>query len=192
MKFSQIEKQDLFKAWLMLSIAFAIVMGGFSFTFQFAIQMAIAAITVGLGFLLHEMGHKFLAQEYGCIAEFRANMQMLVLAVLMSFFGFIFAAPGAVFISGRHINTEKNGKISAMGPLMNIILALIFLGFLFYFPDSILVYYGFLINSWLALFNMIPFAIFDGAKILRWNKVVYGIMVAVSFLLLNVPPFIPK
>jgi len=44
----------------------------------------------------------------------------------------------------------------------------------------------------LALFNMIPFAIFDGAKILRWNKVVYGAMVAVSFILLNVPPFIPK
>ena len=68
MKFSQIEKQDLFKAWLMLSIAFAIVMGGFSFTFQFAVHLAIAAITVGTGFLLHEMGHKFLAQEYGCIA----------------------------------------------------------------------------------------------------------------------------
>jgi Zn-dependent protease len=79
-----------------------------------------------------------------------------------------------------------------MGPLMNIILALIFLGFLFYFPNSKLVYYGFLINSWLALFNMIPFAIFDGAKILKWNKVVYGVMVAFSFILLNVPPFIPK
>ena len=192
MKFSEIEKQDLFKAWLMLSIAFAIVMGGFSFTFQFAIQMAIAAITVGLGFLLHEIGHKFLAQKYGCVAEFRANMQMLFLAVLMSFFGFIFAAPGAVFISGKHISIKENGKISAMGPLMNIVLALIFLGFLFYFPGSILVYYGFLINSWLALFNMIPFAIFDGAKILKWNKVVYGIMVAVGFILLNVPPFIPK
>ena len=192
MKFSQIEKQDLFKAWLMLSIAFAIVMGGFSFTFQFAIQMAIAAITVGTGFLLHEMGHKFLAQQYGCVAEFRANMQMLFLAVLMSFFGFIFAAPGAVFIGGKHVSVSENGKISAMGPLMNIVLALIFLGFLFYFPNSILVYYGFLINSWLALFNMIPFAIFDGAKILRWNKVVYGAMVAVGFILLNVPPFIPK
>jgi Zn-dependent protease len=192
MKFSQIEKQDLFKAWLMLSIAFAIVMGGFSLTFQFAIQMAIAAITVGTGFLLHEMGHKFLAQQYGCVAEFRANMQMLVLAVLMSFFGFIFAAPGAVFIGGKHVGVKENGQISAMGPLMNIVLALIFLGFLFHFPDSILVYYGFLINSWLALFNMIPFAIFDGAKILKWNKIVYGSMVAVSFILLNVPPFIPK
>ena len=149
MKFSEIEKQDLFKAWLMLSIAFAIVMGGFSFTFQFAIQMAIAAITVGLGFLLHEMGHKFLAQKYGCVAEFRANMQMLFLAVLMSFFGFIFAAPGAVFIGGKHVGVKENGQISAMGPLMNIVLALIFLGFLFHFPDSILVYYGFLINSWL-------------------------------------------
>ena len=97
MKFSQIEKQDLFKAWLMLSIAFAIVMGGFSFTFQFVIHMAIAAITVGTGFLLHEMGHKFLAQQYGCVAEFRANMQMLFLAVLMSFFWIYFCSSWCCF-----------------------------------------------------------------------------------------------
>ena len=40
--------------------------------------------------------------------------------------------------------------------------------------------YGFMINSWLALFNLIPFGNFDGVKILRWNKAVYFIMVAIA------------
>ena len=51
---------------------------------------------------------------------------MLVLAILMSFFGFIFAAPGAVVIKASYIHPSKNGKISLAGPLTNIILALLF------------------------------------------------------------------
>lgn len=192
MKFSDIEKQDLFKAWVMISLAFAIVMGGFSLTYQFAIQIFVAGFTVGLGFLIHEMAHKFVAQKYGCFAEFRANMQMLFLAVIMSFFGFVFAAPGAVYIMGGHITTARNGKISAAGPLANLVLAFFFLGFLISYPEMTLFYYGFLINTWLALFNMIPFMPFDGAKILKWNKLIYAAMVAVSFVLMNIPAILLK
>ena len=41
--------------------------------------------TAGLGFLLHEMGHKIAAQHYGCEAEFRSDDSMLYLAVGMAF-----------------------------------------------------------------------------------------------------------
>ncbi|MBT3406387.1 hypothetical protein HN419_04415 [Candidatus Woesearchaeota archaeon] len=44
--------------------------------------------------------------------------------------------------------------------------------------------YGATINTWLALFNMIPFGMFDGKKILRWNKIIYGVMVAIGIILL--------
>ena len=192
MKFSDLEKQDLFKAWVMISLAFAIVMGRFSLTLAFGVQILVAGFTVGLGFLIHEMAHKFVAQKYGCFAEFRANMQMLFLAVVMSFFGFVFAAPGAVYIMGGHITTARNGKISAAGPLANLVLAFLFLGFLISYPEIVLFYYGFLINTWLALFNMIPFMPFDGAKILKWNKLVYGLMVFVSFVLINIPAILFK
>ena len=54
----------------------------------------------------------------------------------------------------------------------------------------ILAFYGFFINSWLALFNMIPVWNFDGAKVLKWDKKVYGIIVAVSLLFLFMQNFI--
>ena len=153
------------------------------FSLDFPVFFGVAAITVGIGFIFHEMGHKFLAQKYRCWAEFRSFDAMLGLAVLMSLVGFIFAAPGAVMISGT-VTRDRNGKISAAGPMMNIILALVFLGIGFLIPGlaenhigASIVSYGFFINSFLALFNMIPVGNFDGSKILRWNKVVYGGMV---------------
>jgi len=141
---------------------------------------------------LHELGHKIVAQRYGCFAEFRSFDQMLILAVLMSFFGFVFAAPGAVMINGP-VGVRRNGKISAAGPVVNLILAIAFLWVLLMQPVGILkviAFYGFFINSWLALFNMLPFWNFDGKKVLRWNKKVYGIIVAVALGLMFLQNFI--
>lgn len=160
---------DISKAWVAISIAFAIVLAR---AFSFIEAIAIAAVAVGLGFLLHELGHKIVAQYYRCFAEFRSFDQMLILAILMSFAGFVFAAPGAVMIHG-FVNRERNGKISIAGPGVNIVLAIIFFVLNLVFKNVILLY-GFKINVWLALFNMIPFGNFDGAKVLRWNKKIYG------------------
>ena len=104
---------------------------------------------------------------------------MLYLAVGLAFLvGFIFAAPGAVMIHGM-ITRKENGIISLAGPLVNYILAMIFLGLLSLFPNfSFIFQIGFFINLWLGLFNMIPFGNFDGIKIFNWNKVIWGMMVA--------------
>ena len=181
---SEQELKDLLKAWIAISLAFAIAMSNSIFSSGIYAKFIIASLTVGIGFLFHELGHKFVAQKYGCFAEFRSFDNMLLLAIAMSFFGFIFAAPGAVMISG-HVNKKRNGKISAAGPIVNLILASIFLALIFIEMPKLfnsIAYYGFVINSWLALFNMIPFWLFDGYKILRWNKVVYGIIVNTAFL----------
>ncbi|MEK6949941.1 MAG: hypothetical protein AABX34_06985 [Nanoarchaeota archaeon] len=188
---SETEIRDLIKAWIAISIAFAIVMRG-SLNLNFYQVFIVSAITVGTGFLLHELGHKFVAQRYGCFAEFRSFDQMLVLAILMSFLGFVFAAPGAVMIQGP-VGRGRNGKISAAGPIVNLILAAIFFAFLFLGLSGILkaiALYGFVINSWLALFNMIPIGNFDGVKILAWDKSIYGVIVAVSLLFLFMQNFI--
>ena len=174
---------DILKAWLAISVAFGIVLG--SSLSNFYANFIISALTVGVGFLLHELGHKFVAQRYGCFAEFRSFDNMLILAIAMSFFGFVFAAPGAVMISGR-INRKKNGIISAAGPAVNIALALAFLALASANPPNIFKLassYGFIINSWLALFNMMPFWLFDGYKIWKWNKFAYLILVGVAFAL---------
>jgi Zn-dependent protease len=179
---SQIEKKDLLKAWIMISLAFAIAFGGLSFDSRFIATFVVAAITVGIGFLVHEMSHRVLARKYGCWAEFRANNQMLFMAIIFSFFGFIFAAPGAVYIQG-HVTKEQNGKISAAGPLSNLVIAGIFLGIFYLNLGSIIqmiAMYGMVINSWLALFNLLPFGFFDGMKVIKWNWRVWGILMALS------------
>ncbi|MBT3395213.1 site-2 protease family protein [archaeon] len=186
MKFSKIEREHLFKAWVAISLAFGIVLsGGISgiFSPNLLTMVIVSALTVGLGFLAHEIAHKYVAQRYHCYAEFRAFDKMLILAIFMSFFGFVFAAPGAVMIRGV-INRERNGKISLAGPITNIIIALFFLLLLNLSILPMLSKYGLLINSWLALFNMIPFGNLDGSKILRWDKKIYSITTAVALILL--------
>lgn len=183
MKYSKKEIIDISKAWAAISLAFAILLRGS--TGSFLTSLILSALTVGVGFLLHELGHKYLAQKYGCFAEFKSFDQMLVLAVALSFFGFIFAAPGAVFISG-YVNRERNGKISAIGPAINIVLAVLFIlltsfstGFL-----SLIGTYGSSINAWLALFNMIPVWNFDGRKVWMWSKPVWFVIAIVAFVIL--------
>lgn len=181
---------DIAKAWIIVALAFTIARVGIFNTSlnKLLLEFIIIGITVGFGFLLHELAHKLVAQKYGCFAEFRSFDNMLFLALVMSFFGFVFAAPGAVMISG-YINRERNGKISAAGPLTNILLAVLFLIMTFFSMGFIkeLATTGLFINSWLALFNMIPVWELDGTKILKWNKVVYfGIIIfALILLLLN-------
>jgi Zn-dependent protease len=188
MKFSQIEKQDLLKAWIAVSFAFAVLNSNI-LSLTFVIFLVISMFTVGLGMLLHEIAHKYVAQKYGCWAEFRADDKMLIIAVITAFIGFLFIAPGAVWISG-HVTKERNGKISLAGPLTNIILSLLFLIILFFPISDIftnIAGFGFHINAWLALFNMIPFLNFDGAKVLAWNKIIYFITMVFAAILVFIP-----
>ncbi len=183
---SEIELRDLIKAWIAISLAFGIFLFFRLYLGSFYSAVIISSLTVGIGFLFHELGHKLMAQRYGCFAEFRSFNQMLILAIILALIPphFVFAAPGAVMISGP-VGKRRNGKISAAGPAVNLVLALLFLGLSFAYPNGILKvisYYGFIINTWLALFNMLPFGNFDGKKILVWNKAVYGVMVGIAIL----------
>ncbi len=190
---SEAELKDLIKAWIAISIAFGILLSGASiFSAKFYSSFVVASLSVGIGFIFHEMGHKLMAQRYGCFAEFRSSNLMLLLAVMMSFLGFVIAAPGAVMIAGP-VGKRRNGKISAVGPAMNIAVALLFLAILLIPPTGILkqiAYYGFLINTWLALFNMLPLWNFDGKKILQWNKIVYAVMILIALSLMLLQGFL--
>ena len=187
MKFSSYEQYELLKAWSAVSLAFAILLSdGLSglFTFHFLLMIVVAAITVGIGFLLHELAHKYLAQQYGCWAEFRSDGKMLLFMIALSFFGFIFAAPGAVVIHGT-VDRVRHGRISLAGPATNIVLAILFWFLSVILPEALALFssYGFMINSWLGLFNMLPFWQFDGAKVFAWNKIVFSFVIGIAALL---------
>lgn len=178
MTFSPDEIRELLKAWFALSLAFTIVQVGIG-NHLFVNYFAISALTVGIAFLVHELSHKFLAQRYGCLAFFQAFNWGLVLAVAGSFFGFIFAAPGAVMIAGV-VSQEENGKIAAAGPISNLILAAGFWVLANIFGQNILFSAGFQINAWLAFFNLLPVWQLDGLKVMNWDTKIWGILIAVA------------
>ncbi|MBI5389802.1 metalloprotease [Candidatus Woesearchaeota archaeon] len=175
------ELRDLVISWLAISLAFAIASYGIALSLGFALVVTASAVTAGIGFLFHELAHKYVARYYGYKAAYYANGQMLIIAVLLSFTGIVFAAPGAVRIMGLQ-NRKKWGIIAAAGPLMNVFLALLFWS-LWALDAGILHVlwgYGFMINSWLALFNMLPFGQFDGAKIIMWSKWTFAALIAAT------------
>jgi len=181
---SKIELFDIAKAWIAISLAFAFLLSGRSlFNLQFLFFFFISMVTVGVGFLFHELAHKVSAQRYGCVAEFRAQDSMLLFMLVLAFFtGFIFAAPGAVMIAGR-VTTKENGIISAVGPATNFVLSVVFLGLAFVLPLGGIWWYGFQINAWLGLFNLIPVWNLDGKKVLNWNLGVYVSLVVVGLVM---------
>ena len=180
MRFSSTEINDLVTAWLVISLAFTIAFRGY-LGLTFLILLAVSGITVGVGFLLHEIMHKYYAQKFGCWAEFRANRKMLLFALLLSFLGFIFAAPGGVFIKGV-VDRRKQGIISVAGPMTNVILALIFIAAASFLPFADVWTFGAQINAFLAVFNLLPFGPLDGTKVLRWGKKYYAASVALALI----------
>ncbi len=176
--FTRREIFDIGKAWLLLSLAFGIALHGLSLKASLLVAIVISLLTVGIGFVLHELAHKYVAHRYHLHAEFFANNMMLVFALVTSVFGLILAAPGAVWIEGT--SRDKHGKIALAGPLTNILLALVFIVVYFLVPSTLsaIAAYGFQINAFLALFNMLPFFGFDGVQVLAWSKKWYGISMA--------------
>ncbi len=164
-----------------MSIAFAIVWtGSTNFNSAFLQTMGIIILTVGVGFIFHELAHKYVAIKYGAHARYQAWTLGLLLAIIMAFtVGFVFAAPGAVYIYGNNIDRVKNGKISAAGPLTNLIIGLIFVIIGLAMPAlTYITSLGAGVNFFLGAFNMLPFFPMDGQKIWHWDKRIWAAIMA--------------
>ena len=187
--FSGIEIRDILVSWVALGIAFSFAFAGGGISLigsgatagDLTFLLVLSLVTVGPGFVFHELSHKFVARRYGFWAEFRTWPAGLVLGLVMSLLSpFIFAAPGATYISGSSISPSENGKISAAGPLTNLVLSLVFLPIALS-GGSLLSEIGLVglrVNSFLGLFNLLPFGPLDGAKVFRWNLVVWIALIA--------------
>jgi Zn-dependent protease len=179
-------------AWIVLGISFS-TRYGYDPSWR-ATPTALAEIflitmlIIGTGFIGHELGHKFIAQRYGAWAEFKLWTVGAIMALLFAAIPpgtFVFAAPGAVYIASRStyigdaMDRKTNGIIALTGPLINIaaagISALIYT--ILNATHVAMTVNGFnpliwaiQVNLWLGAFNMIPFFILDGQKVLTWNR----------------------
>ena len=165
------EVTDLAISWITISLAFAIAVSGLRLATVTG-ALPITLIAVGTGFIFHELAHKYVALHYKAWAEFRMWTMGLVIALVGAVVGFVFAAPGAVYIYAEHLSKKKNAFISIAGPLMNLGIAVIFWLIWVMRPGDLLglvAGYGLRINLWLGFFNMIPFMPLDGAKVWRYS-----------------------
>ena len=181
-RFSKTEVLHIALAITVLSIAFSLIMRKSILdpdpTMNIILIVGTSFILVVCSFLFHEFGHKFVAQRYNAWSEFRAYPVGLMMAVMFSIMGFLFAAPGAVYIRGV-IDKEMNGKISLAGPAVNFAISAVAISVFFALEPGTLIYVivGMLayLNAFLGLFNMIPVLPFDGSKIVTWSIPVYAV-----------------
>jgi len=192
---------ELLKAWAGTTLAYGIFITGSQNIIRnvggLLQNLLIAALVCGLGFVLHELAHRIVARRFGAQAHFVANTQMLLLSLVVALipFGFFFAAPGAVWHRG-YLTDRQGGLIALAGPATNLALSVLFL---VTFPFVLLALQpqdqqtlrllvtlfatGVGLNAFLGLFNMIPAGPFDGAKVLAWSPLYFGVTVVIGLLL---------
>jgi len=145
--------------------------------------LILATVLFSTGFIVHELAHKYVAQGYGLWAEFRLNLTGVLLTALSVFSPLKFIAPGAVMIAGP-ADQDKMGRTALAGPVVNIVITTILLALMpalgrgSWLFDAVLA--GASINSFLAVFNLIPVSIFDGHKVFSWNRKLWAAFFAVS------------
>ncbi len=198
--FTREEIRDMIIAVIALSILYSFTItrsSGWSID-TLMLFIPISFVAVGLGFILHELGHKIVAQKFGFFSEFRRWDYGLILGFLTVPLGFMVFAPGAVYFGsyGRMVTAEENGKISLAGPVVNIVLAILALlltlsirpylsmenaGVMYIVLLTLVLTFN--VNSFLALFNLLPIPPLDGSKVIQWNIPIYLLALAVSGIL---------
>lgn len=165
-----------------LGLAFTIYAGRFDPT-----RFYWALMTVGVGFVGHELAHKFMAMRFGYWAAYQIWPIGMLLALVSALAGLVFAALGAVRIAGMGITREEEGVISLSGSVFNLALALAFMALGIAVPGAVFLREGAYLNSWIAVWNCLPLMILDGQKVFQWDKRIWALAfgTSVALLLIN-------
>jgi len=132
------------------------------------------------------MAHKIMAQKAGMWAEFRLTAWGAVLTLISVFLPLKVISPGAMMIGGTSPTAKEMVKISVAGVITNMIYASVFLGLALGLPftayTEVLIFVAY-INSFMAIFNLLPWGILDGYKLLMLNKTVWVLAIIPAVIL---------
>ena len=157
---------------LVMAVGLSVMITPYSL-FRGGIGLLFASILVFSSiFILHEIAHKAAAQYYGLWAEFRLSMLGAMITLLSIFSPIKLISPGAVMVAGE-ADRRILGRTALAGPLTNIVLSFLFLAWAL-LARSQPAWIGAIYSPWIALFNLIPFGILDGAKVLWWSKKIWA------------------
>ncbi len=152
-------------------------------------------IGILLGFILHELAHKAVANKLGAEAFFKLWPYGVVFGLMFALISsWKFLAPGAVVVYGHKfgrwkyrldrvfttphgaaLSTGEMGLISVAGPIVNIILAFVFMS-----SSNIIFQQIAYINAFLAVFNLLPIPPLDGSKVFLWNAVIWLFVIIIA------------
>ena len=213
----EVQKEDIWHeilefavsvVWMGIAFGIAIAGGISAFKDLVSLRTTIieALVIVFFAFVFHELAHRVAARRYGFPAVYRVWIPGLILAMGAAMLGWLFAAPGGVVIQiaeNTAENRAKLGKSALAGPVVNMVLAVVFAvafiiaaSWIAYSKSSTgnetsqiqtylldITYIGAEINAWLAFFNLIPWGNFDGFKVFHWNRKVWIILFIISIAL---------
>lgn len=185
------EKLSILITMLSISLVFGsnyLLMGEF-------IGFIIVSLVTSLAVIVHELSHKYTAISLGCYSKYVLHPTGLVLTLVSAipFMPIKIIMPGVTLVFPYTYDPYSlrrvNGITSLAGPLSNILLAI-------FSAIAINVAYSQMplilklalavslsVNSWIALFNLIPVPPLDGSKVISWNILVWLLLFALSLLL---------
>ncbi len=201
--FSRVELIHLAISLIVLTVAFSFalsvntLLSGFRSVESFLLALPVAFLGILTAFFVHELAHKFMAQRYGLWAEFRMYPKGLFLSIIVAFLtGVVFAAPGAVMFRGE-TRPFETGRIAAAGPSANIVIAYVmFPLYLWFFEHPLfgkITGFVCLVNALLGTFNLLPIGPLDGRKIIRWNGIIWALLlvagISILWIIMGRAPF---
>ncbi|MCW4008013.1 MAG: hypothetical protein NWF09_04885 [Candidatus Bathyarchaeota archaeon] len=151
---------------------------------------------VALSLMAHEFAQKLMAHKLGFATEFKAWGSGILFSWLLALAGGFFPAYGLTYLKQLDWKyapqKDKTGIFFAIGPLVSLILGFVFWAITRLTVGSLLsdaARVGYATNLLIALFNLIPLQaaggfIWDGKKILTWNRTVWVTLVALTAVLI--------
>lgn len=183
---------DRYREIIDFSLSLIILGIAFSIRYMYiGVHYTIASfIAVIIGFLLHELAHRYIARFFGLFSIYRAWYLGLALTLIIAIAtkgAIVFAAPGVVEIVMSWHSPRIEAIISSAGPITNIAIAVLCLAIDSIFPNNHLHQYiniiGY-VNASLGFFNLLPVPPLDGYKIIRRDIFRWIIFFVISVLLI--------
>ncbi len=189
---------------IIASIVIALVFGSSELYHGSYMKFLLVSLIAIIAVIPHELAHRWSARRLGCYSRYVLSPIGLILTLITAipFIPIKVIMPGFTLVvspyQDPYINKRINGIVSIAGPITNLVFASVSLFTLallirqglintlsFYF-----LYNNTLINSWVALFNLLPIPPLDGSKIIRWKPLLWVISFVLSIMMLGATFFI--
>ncbi len=195
-KFTKEEIRNLLISIIVISTLFTINMTqkiGWTNT-EIINILIITLILFSISFIAKIYSQKYLARKYHYHIEYKIWGYGIIFAIVTMLLNIFIITPGyfKYGLYDRIATEEEKAKIAIIGPAANMILAVIFLIALIILKSTLTtsaiiklaMLIGFYINTYMAVFNLIPFMALDGIKIVEYDLKMWIVPMIISVVLL--------